>query len=194
MYLTYGVPHVNGLGVSLLQTLESGVPYGASNINTTGNVNGINPRPYVTGAPPYVNPPSGANTIYFYTARDAFRSEAQKRTDFAVNYVRKIPGVHGMSGLQVFAQAQVINLFNQFQLCGCGGTVFTNGGATTQTRIDTTIRTSVSNAASYTPFNPFTQTPVQGVNWDYAPTFGTALNRLAYTSPRQFRFGFGVRF
>jgi outer membrane receptor protein involved in Fe transport len=194
MWLTYGVPHVKGLGVSLLETLESGVPYGASNLNSTGNVNGINPRPYVTGAPPYVNPPSGANTLYFYTARDAFRSEAQKRTDFAASYTHSIPGVHGLSGLQVFGQVQVINLFNQFQLCGCGGTVFQNGGATTQTRIDTAIRTSVTNPTLYSAFNPFTTTPVQGVNWDYGPTFGTALNRLAYTSPRQFRVSFGVRF
>jgi hypothetical protein len=32
------------------------------------------------------------------------------------------------------------------------------------------------------------------VNWDVAPTFGTALNRLAYTSPRALRVTFGVRF
>ena len=30
---------------------------------------------------------------------------------------------------QLFGQLQVLNLFNQFQLCGCGGTVFQNGGA-----------------------------------------------------------------
>jgi hypothetical protein len=99
-----------------------------------------------------------------------------------------------MSALQFFAQAQVINLFNQFQLCGCGGTVFQNGGATTQTRIDTTVLTSVNTKAKYAPFNPFTTTPVQGVNWDYGPVFGTALNRLAYTSPSQFRVSFGIRF
>src|SRR5262249_36952705 len=151
-------------------------------------------RPYVTGAPAYVNPPTGANTIYFYTARDAFRTQAQKRTDLAVNYSHSIPGVRKMSTLQLFVQAQVINLFNEFQLCGCGGTVFQNGGATTQPRIDTTVLTSVNTAAKYAPFNPFTTTPVRGVNWDYGPLFGTALNRLAYTSPRQFRIGFGVRF
>ena len=193
-WVTYGVPRAKGLIVSLLETLESGVPYGASNLNTTGNFNGLNPRPYVTGAPAYVNPPTGANTIYFYTARDAFRTQAQKRTDLAINYSRNIPGVPKMSTLQFFAQAQVINLFNQFQLCGCGGNVFQNGGATTQTRIDTTVLTSVNTAAKYAPFNPFTTTPVQGVNWDYGPLFGTALNRLAYTSPRQFRVSFGIRF
>jgi hypothetical protein len=193
-WLTYGVPRARGVVVSLLETLESGVPYGASNLNSTGNVNGINPRPYVTGAPAYINPPSGANTIYFYTARDAFRTQAQKRTDLAINYSHNIPGVRKMSTLQFFAQAQVVNLFNQFQLCGCGGTVFQNGGATTQTRIDTSILTSVTTPAKYTAFNPFTTSPVQGVNWDYGSTFGTALNRFAYTSPRQFRFGAGIRF
>jgi hypothetical protein len=193
LWLTYGVPRAKGLIVSLLETLESGVPYGASNLNTTGNFNGINPRPYVTGAPAYTNPPSGANTIYFYTARDAFRTEAQKRTDLAVNYSHGVPGVRRMGTLQFFAQAQVINLFNQFQLCGCGGTVFQNGGATTQTRIDTTTLTPV-NTPRLATFNPFTTTPVQGVNWDYGPNFGKALNRLAYTSPRQFRVSFGIRF
>jgi len=194
LWVTYGVPMVRGLGVSLLETLESGVPYGASNLNTTGNFNGINPRPYVTGAPAYINPSSGTNTIYFYTARDAFRTQAQKRTDLAINYGHSIPGVPRMGTLQFFVQAQVINLFNQFQLCGCGGNVFQNGGATTQTRIDTSILTSVTTPAKYTAFNPFTTTPVRGVNWDYGPVFGTALNRLAYTSPRQFRIGFGLRF
>jgi hypothetical protein len=194
LYVTYGVPKVRGLIISALETLESGVPYGASNLNTTGNFNGINPQPYVNGAPPYENPPSGANTIYFYTPRDEFRTEAQKRTDFAINYSRGIPGVGRMSTLQFFAQAQIVNLFNQFQLCGCGGTVFQNGGATTQTRIDTTTLTSVNTPSRFKPFNPFTTTPVQGVNWDYGANFGKALNRLAYTSPRQFRFSFGVRF
>ena len=195
LWVTYGVPRARGLIVSLLETLESGVPYGASNLNTTGNFNGVNPRgfPEVANAPAYVNPPSGANTIYFYTARDAFRTEAQKRTDLAINYMRGIPGVPRMGTLQFFAQAQVINLFNQFQLCGCGGTVFQNGGATTQTRIDTTTLTPV-NTPRLAVFNPFSATPVQGVNWDYGPNFGKALNRLAYTSPRQFRISFGVRF
>ena len=80
------------------------------------------------------------------------------------------------------------------QLCGCGDTVFLNGGTVTQTRIDQTIRTAASNPTLYQTFNPFTTTPVQGVNWDYGPNFGKALNRFAYTSPRTVRIGFGVRF
>ena len=72
--------------------------------------------------------------------------------------------------------------------------MFQNGGAVTQTRIDQTVRNAVTNAGVYAPFNPFTTTPVQGVNWAKGPIFGTAVNRLAWTSPRQFRLSFGVRF
>jgi hypothetical protein len=50
------------------------------------------------------------------------------------------------------------------------------------------------NTATLAKFNPFTTTPVQGVNWNLAPDFGTPINRLAYDSPRTFRVTFGVRF
>jgi len=193
MWINYGVPRVDGLTLSLLQTAESGVPYGASNINNA-SANGVNPRAFVTTLPAgfsYVNPPTGSNTTYFFTARDAFRTEGQFRTDFAANYNYKIPGTRSV---EITTQLAVINLFNQFQLCGCGATVFSNGGAVTQTRVDTTVRTNVSNPTLYTAFNPFTTTPVRGTNWDLGPIFGTALNRFAYTSPRELRIQFGVRF
>jgi len=135
-------------------------------------------------------PPDGAATIYFYSARDAYRTEGQKRTDLAVNYNYKLRS----SRAEVFGQLQVINLFNNFQLCACGGNVFQNGGAIVQTRIDTVVRTNVSNPTLYSTFNPFTTTPVEGVNWAKGPNFGTALNRFAYTSPQQLRLSFGIRF
>jgi Carboxypeptidase regulatory-like domain len=199
LWVDYGLPMVEGLSVSAMQILETGTPYGASNLNNTAN--GVNPQPWVTN-PGYLTPPTGATTTYFYTARDAFRTEGQKRTDLALNYRYSMgPGTRK---IDLFAQAQVVNIFGQEQLCGCGGTVFQNGGGVTQTRIETTVRTSVSNPALYSAFNPFTTKPVQGVNWDYLPLttgsngvpggFGTALNRFAYTTPRQFRVGFGVRF
>ena len=102
--------------------------------------------------------------------------------------------VKGARGVQLFGQVQALNIFNQSQLCGCGGTVFQNGGAVTQTRIDQSILTAVTSASRFQTFNPFTTTPVPGVNWNYGPNFGKALNRFAYTSPRQFRVSFGVRF
>lgn len=188
LWINYNLPWVQGLGLSLVQALESGVPYSASNQN--GTFNGVDPRLSVTN-PGYRTPPDGAATQYYFTARDAFRTEGQRRTDFAVNYQHRIPGA---GRLQVVGQLQVVNLFNQFQLCGCGGSVFVNGGNVANGNIDTTARTAVTNAALYQPFNPFTTTPVQGVHWDYGTNFGKALNRFAYTTPRQVRVSFGIRF
>lgn len=167
--------------------------------------------------PGYLTPPDGTTTNYFFRvdcsnvpaavttagsgcangqARGAFRTVGQKRTDLGINYVlRKNVG---RAPLELFAHADVINVFNQFQMCGCGGTVFGNqnahGGGGTQTRIDQTVRTNASHPALYAAFNPFTTTPVQGVNWNYGPNFGKALNRFAYTTPRTFRVSVGVRF
>jgi outer membrane receptor protein involved in Fe transport len=185
LWINYGVPGIDGLTVSALQTLTSGVPYGASGPVAT--------QPYVAN-PGYLTPPSntGGNAVtYFFTARDAFRAEGERRTDLAVNYAFKIPAARDA---QLFAQLQVVNLFNQFQLCGCGGTVFQNGGNVTQTRIDQSVLTASTTASQFTPFNPFATAPIQGTNWALGPNFGTALNRFAYTTPREMRVSFGVRF
>jgi hypothetical protein len=44
------------------------------------------------------------------------------------------------------------------------------------------------------PFNPFTETPVEGVNYVKGPDFGKAVNALGYQQPRTFRVGLGLRF
>jgi hypothetical protein len=85
-------------------------------------------------------------------------------------------------------------VFNQAQLCGCGASVFSNGGNVQNQFVDTSVRDAVTNPTLFQTFNPFTTVPVQGVNWDYGTAFGHALNRLAYTSPREYRLTFGVRF
>jgi hypothetical protein len=191
IWLTFN-PWVEGLTLGLVQSLESGIPYSASNQNSA-SFNGIDPRPWVTN-PGYATPPSGALTQYYYTARDAFRLEGQKRTDFSATYNYGV-GVGGSRKLDFFVQAHVINLFNQFQLCGCGGSAaFPLGGNLQNQTVDTGIRTNVSTPALYQAFNPFTTTPVEGTHWAKSPTFGLALNRFAYTTPRTFRMSFGVRF
>ena len=188
LWLNFGVPKVEGLTLSLLQALESGVPYSASNQN--GTANGANPIPFVDN-PGYLTPPDGSQTTYYFTARDAFRTEGQRRTDLAANYAYRFgPG----SKAEVFVQAQIINLFDQFQRCGCGASVFFNGGNVQNQYIDSTVRTNVTNPALYERFNPFTTIPVEGVNWAKGPAFGKAVNRFAYTTPRTFRLSFGVRF
>jgi hypothetical protein len=182
LWINYGVPSVNGLTVSALQDVSSGLPYGA-----IGPVNAI---PFVNN-PGYAQPQGGSTENYYFTARDAFRTDASIRTDLSVSYDRGIRAATHQ--LNLFIQAQVINLFNQFQLCGCGDTVFNNGGPVLLTRIGQTVLTN-SNTPSLARFNPLVDTPVQGVNWNLGPNFGTAINKLAYTSPRIFRLTFGVRF
>jgi hypothetical protein len=181
-WATYGLKQVEGLSVSMLQEASSGVPYGAVGL--------VDARPYVTN-PGYVTPQGGSSEAYYYTNRDAFHTEATYRTDVAVNYSRHLKAVKRQP--ELFAQAQVLNVFNGFQLCGCGADVFSNGGGVVITRIDQSVL-SAANSGAYQKFNPFTTTPVQGVNWNYGPNFGKALSRLAYTTPRTFRLTFGIRF
>jgi outer membrane receptor protein involved in Fe transport len=188
IWLNYRPGRLAGLTLSVLQTLESGVPYGAVNSS------GVDPRPYVTN-PGYLIPPGGTQTTYYFTARDAFRTEGQVRTDFAANYAYRIPRA---GGVELFGQLQIINVFNQSQLCACGGTAFATGSAASAgginvQRIDTTVLTPATTTAMQ-PFNPFTTMPVQGVNWEYGPNFGRAISRFAYTTPQSLRLSLGVRF
>jgi hypothetical protein len=181
-WATYAVPFLTGFSVSGLQTVASGVPYGAAG--------SVNAAAFVTN-PGYVTAQGGGGVAYYFTARDAFRTATTTRTDVAANYAFALNGVGRKT--ELFVQAQVLNIFNQFQLCGCGDTVFKNGGGVDLTTIDQSVLTR-SNSATLQAFNPFTTTPVEGANWALGPNFGKALSRMAYTSPRTLRISFGVRF
>jgi hypothetical protein len=175
------------LDFGLLFGAASGVPYGL-NANPGLAVGQIDPRPYVPDLG-YASALGSSSTIdYFFFPRDQYRTEAQYRTDFSVNY-----GYRFLGTAEVFFHGEVLNVFNQFQLCGCGGTVFNNGGGSDLRTINTSVLTR-SNTATLQPFNPFTDTPVEGTHYRLGPTFGQATSRFAYTSPRTFRFNLGVRF
>jgi hypothetical protein len=156
----------NSLVLSALSQAESGTPYGA--------VGAVSTLAFVDN-PGYVTPPEPES--YFFTARDAFHTEAMYRTDLALRYARRI----GRS--EAFAKADLLNVFNQFQLF--------NGS---NNDINTTVLTAFDDPDRFATFNPFTDTPVQGVNWDYGSKFGQARGAAAYTVPRTFRFSVGFRF
>jgi hypothetical protein len=145
----------------------------------------------------YLTPqaPLGA-TDYYFTPRDAFRTETTYRTDLSINYARRVRA----SGMQpeLFFHGEVLNVFNQFQLCGCGASAFSNGGATDLTTIGQAVRTSRTANSGLQAFNPFTTVPVKGTHWDFGTTpgaeFGSALSPFAYTTPRLYRLSVGVRF
>ena len=152
--------------VSLLQNFDSGLPYGA--------VGAVDTRPYVTN-PGYLSVPS--SHTYYFTARDAFKTDDVWRTDLSLNL-----SFRPFGSVEVFASPQVLNVFNQ----------------QAQTGVTTTIETAQSTTG-YAAFNPFTTAPVQGArntgaNWNYASTFGAPVSPASYQLPRTFRFSVGLRF
>src|SRR6185503_1599041 len=77
LYVNYGVPKITGLQLTVLQNMSSGVPYGA--------LGTVDARPFVDPAiaAKYVTPQGGTSENYYYTARDAFRTQSEFRTDFS---------------------------------------------------------------------------------------------------------------
>jgi hypothetical protein len=190
LWINYGVPRIEGLTLSLLDNFASGLPYGALGV--------VDARSFVDPAiaAKYITPQGASSETYYYTNRDAYRTDGFNRADFAATYNYSINAA--TRKVDLFIQAQLMNVFNQQDLCGCGASVFVNGGNVIATRIsgntqNQSLLTPVSSATMQ-KFNPFTTVPVKGVNWDTTSTFGTPLSRLAYTSPREFRVTFGVRF
>jgi hypothetical protein len=186
---TFASPMPQGAGsltFGLLQQIGSGVPYGAVG---SGSSTGVSVPASVLPNPGYVMPLSPTGRLdYYFTARDAFRTATTYRTDLSINYAYRVRA--GNAQPELFFHGEVLNVFNQFQLCGCGASAFNNGGTTDLGTIGLALRA----ARFFQPFNPFTTPPVKGIHWDVSPEFGTALSHLAYTTPRLFRFSVGVRF
>jgi hypothetical protein len=163
-YATWDVPLPRGFGslsLGAIQAFDTGTPYGA--------VGAAIVSPYVTN-PGYVTPPRAST--YYFTSRDAFRTDSVSRTDLALSYGFRIADT-----VEVFLHPQVINVFN-------------NQAAIA---VDTTVL-SAANASGFTRFNPFTTQPVAGVNWATGPNFGKARNAADYQQPRTFTVSVGARF
>ena len=156
------------VSLSVLEQINTGSPYFAAGP--------VNPSTYVTNTFGYETPPPQA--AYFFTARDAFRTDTVYRTDFAVNYAYRL---RGLSSAEVFFQTQLWNVFNQSAIADVNN-------------IDVTTRTRDGGTTSLTRFNPFVESPQQGVHWEPGPNFGLARNKNAYQLPRQIRFSMGIRF
>jgi hypothetical protein len=157
------------VNVAAIQQVQSGTPYAA-----IGEVRTVD----LVDNPGYVTPPD--TVLYYFTDRDALHTETMHRTDLAVNYSYRLPG---LSRAELFAQFQLLNIFNSFQLFN----IRTNA-------INTTVLTGVDEPGRFETFNPFTETPQRGVHWDYGDQFGEATGAAAYTLPRTFQFAVGFRF
>ncbi|HTQ80142.1 MAG TPA: TonB-dependent receptor plug domain-containing protein, partial [Thermoanaerobaculia bacterium] len=155
----------NALNVSVLQNYYSGTPYGI--------VGGVNPSPYVKN-PGYIEPPTAVT--YYYSARDKFRTDNITATDLAINYSFYWNGPFGKQ-YEVFLEPEILNVFNEKGVINVDKTVL-----------------DATNTASLKGFNPFTDKPVQGVNYKLGPNFGKPLLPTDYQTPRTFRFSVGLRF
>src|SRR6516225_2557952 len=111
----------------------------------TGPIN-MSPN-YVTNAPDYIMPPSAVT--YYFSPRFGLRWDNAWDSDVAVNWSKKI----AQSRTDLFFRGVVTNLFNNSALISGDSTILT--------------KASPGSALGLRSFNPFTETPVRGVNWTY---------------------------
>ncbi len=183
---TWRLPLPQGIGafdIGGLYIYNSGSPY------PWGTIPSIDARPYVTPNPGYTSPP--AQVTYWFVPRDSLRMQDLHRADLSLNWSRRI----GLRNAEVFLRGRVLNVFNRDGLTNASGGQERAGetGCATTGCIDTTIQSNRTNAA-LARFNPFTETPVEGVHFAKGTAFGTATSRYAYQYPRSYDFSVGFRF
>jgi hypothetical protein len=159
IYDLFRTPHHN-LSASLLQSYGSGLPYGA--------IGRANSRAYVTN-PGYALPPATTSINYFYTNRDAFRTDDITATDLSLNYGFELAALG--KDIELYVQPEILNVFNEQGLLN--------------------VNQSVNNLKQ---FNPFTETPVEGIHWSKGANFGKGTSENDFQQPRTYRFSVGVRF
>ena len=125
----------------------------------------VDSKSYVAN-PGYLTVP--ATVTYYVSGRGAFRFSDAWRTDLSLYWSHRIARKS-----QVFFRAGLTNIFNNQALTSFNTTITTTGMAA---------------------FNPFTTTPVEGVNWKKGTSFGQAVSPSSYQSPRDFGFSLGFRF
>jgi hypothetical protein len=174
LWASYDLPTpVGAFNFSLLENFDSGL---------RSSVDGaIDSRPYVTN-PGYLTPP--ASVTYFFGGRGTLKSDDITRTDLAINYKVRLFG-----GLELFFQPEIINLFNEQGVESFNEEVLTAvdcpGGSSQSTGCP---------AGGLKAFNPFTETPVEGVNYLKGPGFGKPDSEGDFQTPRTYRFSVGLRF
>jgi len=155
------------VNVGVLQSLNSGTPS-----STDGSVD---TRPYVTN-PGYLTPPS--SVTYYFNGRGDFVTDTIHSTDLSLNYYLPI-GIGKKT--EIFARFVVENVFNKAGQDQIG---------------DDTVYSAASQNPGRTlqPFNPFTETPVEGVHYELSPQYGTPTEAADYQIPRSYYFAVGFRF
>ncbi len=131
----------------------------------------IDPRNYV-GNQGYQSVPS--TVTYYFGPRGDQRYDGVWQTDLSLFW--SLP-FKGMGKAEVFFRGVVNNVFNHAAQVSGNETILTR-----------------TNDTRYQLFNPFTEKPVRGVNYDFGPEYFKPTGTGDYQSPREFLFSVGVRF
>jgi hypothetical protein len=165
-WLAYEVPLTRqgrSLNVSLLQSFDSGSHYSAKGLIKTTGYDGAPSNLRYTGGIP--------DGGYYFSPRSAFKLKDIIQTDLELTYRRPLLKV------QVFVQADLLNVFNQSAVVS----------------VDTTVLTAATSSGLKT-FNPFVEKPIEGIHYRLGPLFGQARGPESYQRPRTYQFSAGLRF
>jgi outer membrane receptor protein involved in Fe transport len=165
------------LSVSLLQRYHSALPYSVTSTIDVRNGVATGPAQGIVN-PGYVRPPTSVS--YYFSDRGAERVDSVSATNLGLRYTLPI----SVARLTLFAD--VINAFDQSAI-------------EDPDFIDLTVRTRRNGATfpsgkAAKAFNPYTETPAEGVNYEKSATFGTPISPSAYQTPRTYRFAVRVSF
>ena len=134
-------------------------------------IGSVDPRPYVDDSElGYLTPPGLVD--YYFSGRGAFPNDDSSQLNLTANYSVFLN--NRGKRIELFVRPEVMNVFDE-------------DAVTWRRRFISDATTDVR----FQPFNPFTETPVQGVHWDVQENWGEA---GVYQTPRTFRFSMGVRF
>jgi hypothetical protein len=152
------------LNLGIVDSFVSGTPYSATQeVDVAG---------YVTN-PGYVA--FDTTHTYYFSERGAYRWEDTNSFDVALTYAFT-PKLWGRS-IEIYIKPEVRNAFNeQAQING-----------------DTTTEDAFTHPTKYSKFDPFTETPVEGVHWGKGPNFGKGLQSTHYQTPRTYLLAVGIR-
>jgi hypothetical protein len=182
VWASYDLPttRLGRFNLSLLQRYHSALSYSA--VGTIDVRKGFSNGP-ANGVvnPGYETPPT--NVSYYFSDRGAFHVDSIAETDLGVNWY--FPAVHGV---RPFIETDFVNVFNQQ---GIEDPDFVDRSVLTR-RQTTCLQTGSTSRC--VAFNPFTDTPQQGVNWQYGTSFGKPTSAAAYQLPRTYRFSVGLKF
>ena len=168
------------LDLSVLERYHSGAPYSAAAV-VDDRVSTTLPNGVVN--PGYALPPTQVQ--YYVGGRGAYRLDSITETGFDLNY--SIP----LSRASFFVKADLLNAFNQQKVEFAA----TSAGSVIEQRVRTRFNgAKFPDGTPAVAFNPFTDTPVAGVNYKFDTNFGKPTNKDAYQLPRTYRFAVGLRF